>query len=56
MNETHVLGEVFKDSWDSSYPWRVQMPNGRMPFRTRKEALRVSEVILKAKQREEEKS
>lgn len=39
------LGEVFKDEWYSKLPWRVQMPKGCLPCRTKREALRISEAI-----------
>lgn len=43
---THILGEVFKDSWCSSHPWRVQLPKGAFPCRTKREALRISDLIF----------
>jgi hypothetical protein len=45
MKTLYTLGEVFKDEWDPKMPWRVQMPKGRMPCRTKRDALRISEAI-----------
>lgn len=43
MKEKHALYEVFKDDFDPKMKWRVQMPKGRMAFRTKKEAVAFAE-------------
>ena len=44
-NKLYNLGDVFKDSWDPKFPWRVQLPKGRMPCKTKRDALRISQAV-----------
>lgn len=44
-NKIYNLGEVFKDTWYSKLPWRVQLPKGRLPCRTKREAMRIGEAV-----------
>ena len=47
MDKTlYNLGEVFKDNWDYHMPWRVQMSKGRLPCKTKREALRIGNAIV----------
>lgn len=46
MNETHLIGEVWKDTFSSKEPWRVQLPRGRMPCRTKRQALAIRKSII----------
>lgn len=39
----HAMYDVFKDDFDPKMPWRVQFPRGRMPFRTKAEAVEAAE-------------
>ena len=41
----HNLGEIWKDSFSSKYPWALQMPHGIYPCKTKREALRVKETF-----------
>lgn len=52
----YELYEVFKDDFDPRFPWRVQMPKGRWPFRLKREAQFFAKLLKEtdAKEREEE--
>ena len=41
----HQLGEIWKDSFTSRYPWRVQMPKGILPCETKKKAIAFSKSV-----------
>lgn len=45
----HQVGEVYKDNWESKYPWRCMAPWGPMPFVTKRDAMEAAKMVHKIK-------
>lgn len=48
QNAVHQVGDVWKDPiyWDKQGQWKVQGPNGRLTYRTKRQAVMVSTHMM----------